>query len=107
MKKLLYLILVFFFFNSNVALAHPGGHYHKWDGNVLNTWRLNSGKTIQGNFSFAKDNTIYLEQEEGKIVSILLSDLSIQDQQLAKWKINKINHFNISDNVNTFPEKLT
>jgi hypothetical protein len=104
MKKLLYLILVFFFFNSNDALAHPGGHYHKGDGNVLNTWRLNSGKTIQGNFSFAKDNTIYLEQEEGKIVSILLSDLSIQDQQLAKWKINKINHFNTSDNVNTFPE---
>ena len=79
MKKLLYLILVFFFFNSNDALAHPGGHYHKGDGNVLNTWRLNSGKTIQGNFSFAKDNTIYLEQEEGKIVSILISDLSIQD----------------------------
>ena len=62
MKKLLYLILVFFFINSNDALAHPGGHYHKDDGIVLNSWRLHSGESIQGNFSFAKDNTIYLDK---------------------------------------------
>ena len=74
--------------------AHPGGHYHKGDGNVLNTWRLKSGGIIKGNFAFAKENTIFLEQEEGVIKSILITDLSKQDQKLAKFKIEKLNKIN-------------
>jgi hypothetical protein len=36
--------------------AHPGGHYQKGDGIILNTWRLKSGLIIKGNFSFAKEH---------------------------------------------------
>lgn len=104
MKKLNYLFTVLLLLNVKILFAHVGGHYHQGDGIILNTWTLKSGKSIQGNFSFSKNNIIYLEQLEGKIVPVLLSDLSSQDQQMAKWKIKKLNYYNISENVSTFPE---
>lgn len=91
--------------------AHPGGHYHKGDAHILNTWTLKSGETIRGNFSFTKDDKIFLEQEDGIIKSILFNDLIIQDQQLAKIKINtlsKVNYSNLngSNSVNNDQFKL-
>ena len=91
--------------------AHPGGHYHKGDAHILNTWTLQSGETIRGNFSFTKDDKIFLEQEDGIIKSILFNDLIIQDQQLAKIKINtlsKVNYSNLngSNSVNNDQFKL-
>ena len=91
--------------------AHPGGHYHKGDAHILNTWTLKSGETIRGNFSFTKDDKIFLEQEDGIIKSILFNDLTIQDQQLAKIKINtlsKVNYSNLngSNSVNNDQFKL-
>ena len=91
--------------------AHPGGHYHKGDAHILNTWTLQSGETIRGNFSFTKDDKIFLEQEDGIIKSILFNDLTIQDQQLAKIKINtlsKVNYSNLngSNSVNNDQFKL-
>ena len=106
MKKIIYILLVCFCFNANSGFAHSGGHFHKEDQVFLNTWRMNSGKTIRGNFSFAKDNTIFLEQEEGRIISVQLNDLSIQDQRLAIWKMNKIKRIHFSNTLNTFPETI-
>ena len=104
MKKLYFLFTVLLILHVKFLFAHVGGHYHKEDGIQLNTWTLKSGKSIQGNFSFSKNNVIYLEQLEGKIVPVLLSDLSEQDQQLAKWKIKRLNSYNFSEDVNSFPE---
>ncbi len=75
-------------------MAHSGGHYHKEDGKVLNTWRLKSGELVKGNFSFAKDDRIFLEQEGGLIKPIYINDLSIQDQKLAKFKIIRLLQIN-------------
>lgn len=83
--------------NSTKLFAHSGGHYHKGDGIALNSWRLKSGEIIKGNFSFAKDNKIFLEQEDGIIKPILIEDLTIQDQELARFKINR---FLVINNVN-------
>ena len=104
MKKLYFLFTVLLILYVNFLFAHVGGHYHKEDGIQLNTWTLKSGKSIQGNFSFSKNNVIYLEQLEGKIVPVLLSDLSEQDQQLAKWKIKRLNSYNFTEDVNSFPK---
>ena len=68
-------------------MAHEGGHYIKENDIVFNTWKLKSGEFIKGNFSFAKDAKIFLEQEGGLIKSIYINDLSVQDQKLAKFKI--------------------
>lgn len=74
------------------AIAHPGGHYDKT--NILNTWTLKSGKIIQGNFLFNLEDTIVLEQAQGKNIKIQLKELSDQDQLLASFKIKKLQTIN-------------
>lgn len=87
MKNILnYFIAILLLLSTN-ALAHEGGHYANGKDIVLNTWMLKSGEFIQGNFSFAKEDKIFLEQEDGQIKSIYIHDLSVQDQKLAKFKI--------------------
>ena len=81
---------------SIISLAHPGGHYHKVDGSVLNNWMLKTGEVVKGNFSMGRDGIILLEQEEGKMVKIAVADLSLQDQQLANFKIKKSERMNIN-----------
>ena len=94
MKKILYFFIAIFILQSTSLMAHSGGHYHKEDGKLLNTWRLKSGELVKGNFSFAKDDRIFLEQEGGLIKPIYINDLSIQDQKLAKFKIVKLLQIN-------------
>jgi hypothetical protein len=102
MKKLIFFFLICLLLQSTDIVAHPGGHFHKGDGTVLHTWRLNSGEEISGNFSFSRGNVIYLEQEEGKFKSILMENLTIQDQQFARLKINKFSKLNnINSSVQT------
>ncbi len=74
---------------STKTFAHPGGHFQKGDGTIYNSWRLNTGEVIKGNYSFAKENIIFLEQEDGSIKSIEIALLNPQDQKLAKLKISK------------------
>jgi hypothetical protein len=100
MKKIFYFFIAIFILQSTNLMAHSGGHYHKEEGKVLNSWRLKSGKIVKGNFSFAKDDRIFLEQEEGVMKAIVMDDLITQDQQLAKFKIkkyNELNYLNITD----------
>ncbi len=99
MKSIIYLFITICLLGSTNSLAHSGGHYHKGDGIILNTWRLKSGEAIKGNFSFTKDNQIFLEQEEGIIKPIIIDDLIPQDQLLAKFKINKFSDLNFSNIV--------
>ena len=99
MKSIIYLFITICLLGSTNLLAHSGGHYHKGDGIILNTWRLKSGEAIKGNFSFAKDNKIFLEQEEAIIKPIIIDDLIPQDQLLAKFKINKFSDLNFSNIV--------
>ena len=94
MKNITYLFITICLLGSANLLAHSGGHYHKEDGKLLNTWRLKSGEAVKGNFSFAKDDKIFLEQEGGLIKPIYINDLSIQDQKLAKLKIIKLLQIN-------------
>ncbi len=99
MKKSFYFLLVCFLLQSVNLFAHPGGHYQIGDGIILNTWRLKSGEVIKGNFSFVRENTIFLEQEQGIIRPVLMNDLSIQDQKLAKFKIDKLKEINNIQNT--------
>ncbi|MFM2395317.1 MAG: hypothetical protein RLZZ546_3300 [Bacteroidota bacterium] len=85
-------------------MAHEGGHYTHSNGIVFNTWTLKSGECIKGNFSFAKNNSIFLEQESGILKPININDLSSQDQKLAKFKIaqySKLNDAYLNRNQDT------
>jgi len=88
MKNLiLFILLPFYFVASFSAKAHVGGHYQNVSGAMFNTWQLKTGQIIKGNFSMSRDNTIFLEQENGRLLAIPIADLSAQDQKLAKHKI--------------------
>ena len=76
------------------TFAHSGGHYHHGDGTIYNTWQLKNGNSLKGNFLMNKGDVIYLEKEDGKLLAVPIQDLSIQDQKLAKFKINKLNQIN-------------
>ena len=96
------------------ALAHPGGHYHKNDGTIFNTWLLKNGLQIKGNFSMGKDGYIVVEQEEGRLFKIPLDELCDQDRKLADFKIKKYkalnDQFSVTgtsvDNITYSQEKL-
>jgi YHYH protein len=95
-KNFLKIILTPIFLLSSIVLfAHPDGHFHKGDGTVFNNWILKTGEVVKGNFSMGRDGIIMLEQEEGKMVKIAVADLSLQDQQLANFKIKKFERMNI------------
>ena len=79
------------------VLAHIGGHYNASDIPSLNSWKLKSGSIINGNFLMSHGETIYLEQENGKMTAVDLNELSEQDQKLALFKMNKYNQLNNSD----------
>ena len=91
------------------ASAHHLGHYNANDEAVMNQWYLSTGKKVWGNFSFSKDNFIYLEQSNGKLISIPLNHFSTQDQQLLKHKIKKISEINylpVSSNAPSWNNNL-
>ncbi|MBC7721776.1 MAG: hypothetical protein H7068_07095, partial [Pedobacter sp.] len=74
---------------SIASFSHTGGHYHKGDGAALNIWTLKNGQQIKGNFSMGNADYILLEQEEGQMIKVSITNLSIQDQQLARFKVKK------------------
>jgi hypothetical protein len=101
MNKILYTLFFCLLLSSTLTYAHPGGHYQKGDDTVFNNWQLQNGEIIKGNFSFYKNNAIYLEQEGGSIKSIQISDLASQDQKLAIYKRNKFLQLNNISIVNS------
>jgi hypothetical protein len=90
-QKLFILLIVQGFLITYVN-AHQGGHNSK--DIVFNRWNLNSGKTIRGNFSYGNDYFVFLEQPNGKLLSIPIETLTYQDQQLARFKIKRNNLLN-------------
>ena len=76
------------------SFSHPGGHYHKGDGAALNIWTLKNGQQIKGNFLMGKADYILLEQEEGQMTRVSITNLSLQDQRLARFKVKKYKELN-------------
>ena len=74
--------------------AHEGGHYHSGDGTVFNTWRLQNGEQVLGNFSAYENNRIILEWENRKLISLPMESFSKQDQLLLQSKISRTEAIN-------------
>lgn len=75
-------------------IAHPGGHYHTGDGTVFNTWRLNNGNQILGNFYSFQNERVFLEWENGQLTSYSIHDFIPQDQLLLSKKIGTVRAMN-------------
>ncbi len=84
------LLLFGFLFFSTVVEAHPGGHFHRGDGTMFKFWQLKSGTIVKGNFSYYDAGKVYVEQEEGVVRVIALTDLSLQDQNFVQFKVKQL-----------------
>lgn len=95
-KNILSFALSFFMmiFMNGVLLAHPGGHFHKGDEKLLNTWQLKNGQSIKGNFAKGDEHVVYLEQLDGRMLAVPMNELSEQDQELASFKIRRAQTMN-------------
>lgn len=96
-KNFKYLLLVFFLSVAVVfnLFAHWGGHSKESNPVALNTWTLQNGQVVKGNFSFAKGEAIYLEDVNGHLFHLPLNDFSLSDQRFLQFKIKRVEALNI------------
>lgn len=74
------------------AFAHDGVHDHD---EVLYNWKNQvTNQVIKGSFLTFNNNKVYLEQHNGKIISIPIKQLSKESYALAKLKIDQIEKIN-------------
>jgi hypothetical protein len=89
-----FLIFTLSFFLINAVKAHEGGHYHKSSGSYLNSWELNDGTIVKGNFSMEKNGIVCLEQYDGQYIKIPITKLTAPYQKIIKIKINQFHNLN-------------
>jgi hypothetical protein len=93
MKKHVLVIFLTIVFSMEIQ-AHFGGHYQDGDQVVLNKWTTKTGKEIVGNFSYADNNSLFLEGADGRISSIPISSLTSQDIKLVVFKRSRMAKLN-------------
>jgi hypothetical protein len=97
-KKGILLLIFILALVSNAAFAHPGGHYHQHD--HLNSWQLKNGNKIEGNFSFAENGMVFLEQLDGHFMSLPINQLSEEGQKLVTQKTSQFTALNQAPKTN-------
>lgn len=106
-NKNVLIIICFFLFPSQLALAHGGGDHHQHD---LRRWII-SGKRfpVAASFLTSKNDTVFLENQMGEILGYAISSFSEEDQVFIKKKVDRIRQLNNGAAMNAQPrsEKLT
>ena len=79
---------------GNAALGH-GGHDHGTDGRAVRSWTVSkSGETVRGAFVAFKDGRVQISRLDGKVVSLVLADLSSGDKSWVEEKLKEIQALN-------------
>lgn len=86
MKNLTFLLILFIF--SNSIFSH-NNEYNE----TARSWIVNN-KIIKGSYLMYKNDSVFIEQLNHKILSFPIVDFSLSDKQLIKEKINYISHLN-------------
>ena len=90
MKKLVFIITILFI--SCQTSAHEGGH-----GSPTKVWHFtNSDLNLKAEFIDKLDETVYLMNENNKVVFYDISDFTIEEQQYILNKTNWISDKNTS-----------
>lgn len=84
------IILALLLFCSSNIWAHLGGHFHLANGRMLTSWQLKNGQIVQGNFSLSKNDSLVIEQENGQLMVVPISQLAPSSLSLAQFKIKQI-----------------
>ena len=91
--KCLFLLVILLF--SNPVWGHDA-HYEV---TASHQWTLIDGKQITGSFYLSKDETVMIETNDGKVVTIPLARLSKSDQRLVGEKLAWIKKINAMQNI--------
>lgn len=95
MKKLaLLLALGCCFMIQNLALAHVGEHSSR--NGVVYTIK---GKEVKGHFLMSRENKVFIELQNGKIISAALQDFSFKNQTDLSRKIAFLKELNQQQNI--------
>jgi hypothetical protein len=84
------IIMALLLFCSSNIYAHLGGHFHMANGRMLTSWQLKNGQIVQGNFSLSKNDSLVIEQENGQLMVVLISQLAPSSLSLAKFKVKQV-----------------
>lgn len=76
------------------ALAHPGGHGQRSDGELRAWTNVVTGETVKASFLFAREGKIYVERASGNAVVFPLNELAEADRQFVEAQIARIQHAN-------------
>jgi YHYH protein len=90
MKKYL-LVYLTLLLNCTILWAHDGGHFLKSDEQKLHLWKSPAdAEPFKGNLSFYKGDVLYLENTEGKYITIPFDQLSEEDKVFAESEISRL-----------------
>lgn len=78
-------------FGSLQLYAHAG---HNHTNEVIPTWQLRNGTTVQGTFLMHNGDCIYIEKDDHSIAQLPLSDFSEESRQLLQAKIDVVKSIN-------------
>lgn len=93
MKNLLITLLCLF---STLLFAHSGNEGHQ----NLKEWSISSeNKPVKASLMMLKDQTVYLENDQHRVMKVLLSDLSANDQSFVIEKYQQIEKLNTPPSV--------
>jgi hypothetical protein len=87
MKKVLFIGILIISF---ISRAHDANY----DRALIRNWETKDNKQIEASFYLQKEGVVYLEDVNGKIVKVLKSNLSDEDQLLINKKQSKIDALN-------------
>ena len=81
---------------STLLFAHSGNEGHQ----NLREWSISSeNQTVKASLLMMKDKTVYLENDQHRVMKVLLSELSANDQSFVIEKYKKIEALNTTPSV--------
>lgn len=93
MKNLLIALLCLF---SHLLFAHSGNEGHQ----NLREWSISSeNQNVKASLMMLKDKTVYLENDQHRVMKVLLSSLSANDQSFVVQKYQQIEASNTTPSV--------
>ena len=79
---------------SITALAHPGGHGNRAEGELRAWTNVVTGEMVKASFLFAREGQIYVERASGDAVVFPLNELAEADRKYAEEQIARIRQKN-------------
>ena len=95
-KQFIFTLLIFLttILLTTMASAHTGGHVGQANNETREWTNLATGERFTGAYLLMREGKIHIEDEQGRIVTLPLNQLTESDQQYAEQRLNQIRQLN-------------